>query len=64
MQWYKQAGKITTNIKVQIYFTLPEISAPKIVTWNCHVDNSSKGSYYMILGRDLWTSLVLNLKLS
>ena len=32
MQWHTQAGKITTNLKVKIDFTLPEISATKIVT--------------------------------
>ena len=30
----------------------------------CHVDDSAKGRYDMILGRDLLTELVLNLKLS
>ena len=42
MQWNTQAGKITTNIKVKIGFNLPELSATKIVTWNLHVDDSSK----------------------
>ena len=31
--------------------------------WNCHVDESDKGRYDMILGRYLLTSLGLNLKL-
>ena len=55
MQWQTQAGKITTNSKVRIDFTLTEISATEIVMWNCHVDESSKGIYDMILGRDLLT---------
>ena len=55
---------ITTNLKVGIYFTLPELIATKIVTWNCHVGDSAKGRYDIILGRYILTALVLNLKLS
>ena len=62
MKYHTQAGSITTNLKVEIYFTLPELSTMKIVMWNFHVDDSSKGRYNMILGRDLLTSLGLNLK--
>ena len=29
MQWYAQAGIITTNTKVKIDLTLPELSATK-----------------------------------
>ena len=29
-----------------------------------HVDDSAKGRYYMIFGRDILTTLVLNLELS
>ena len=61
MQWHTQVGIITTNIKVEIYFTLPKISATKIVTWNFHVDDSAKGGYDMILGRYLLTALGSNL---
>ena len=53
MQWNTQVGNITTNLKVKIDFTLPALSATNVVTWNCHVDDSSKGRYDMILGRDL-----------
>ena len=64
MKWHTQAGSITTNLKLNIDFTLPELSATKIVTWNCHVDDSAKGIYDIILGRYIWTGLGLNLKLS
>ena len=57
-------GSITANLKVKVYFTLPGISAKQIVTWNCHVDDSTKGRYYMVLDRDLLTYLVLNSKFS
>ena len=45
-------------------FTLPEPSVMKIVTCNCHVDDSTKGRYDMILGRYILTPLGLNIKLS
>ena len=51
MQWNKQAGNITTNLKVKIDFTLPALSATNLVTWNFHVDESAKGRCDMILGR-------------
>ena len=62
MQWHIQAGSIITNLKVNIDFTLPEFSATKIVTWNCHVDDSINGRYDMILGRYLLTTLGLDIK--
>ena len=39
MQWHTQAGNITTNIKVKIYLTLPELSAKYFLTWKFHVDD-------------------------
>ena len=64
MQWHMQAGNITTNLKVKLYFTLPSHSAMDVVTWKCHVDDSARGRYDAILGRDLLTGLWLNLKVS
>ena len=64
MQCHTQAGYITTNLKVKVYFASPETSATRIMTWNFHVDDSSKGRYNIILGRDLLTLLGLNLKFS
>ena len=55
---------ITTNLKVRVDFTPPELSAINVVTWKCHVDDSDEVRYDMILGQDLLTELVLNLKLS
>ena len=51
MHWQTQAGKITTNLKVKVEFTLPELNAKKSVTWNFHLDDSAKGIYDMILSR-------------
>ena len=55
MQWQTQARNINTNIKVNVDFTLPELSATNVVTWKCHEDDSDKGGYDMILVRYLLT---------
>ena len=64
MQWNTQEGKITHNLKVKIDFVLTELSTTKIMTWNCHVDESAKVRYDMILGICVLTALGLNLKFS
>ena len=55
MKWQTQARNITTNLKVNVDFTLPELSATNVVTWKCHEDDSDKGGYGMILVRYLLT---------
>ena len=57
MQCYMQAGNISTDMKVHIDCTLPEFSATKTVTCNCHVDDSTKVRYVLIMGRGMLTSL-------
>ena len=47
-----------------MYFTLPELSTTKIVTWNFHVDDSVEGRYDMILDRDILKALGLNFNFS
>ena len=64
MQSHTQAGNITNNHKVEVYFTLPALSAKNVMTWKYHVYDSSKGRYDMILGRDILIELILNLKFS
>ena len=64
MQCHAQDGNITTNIKVQIYSTLPPLSATDVVTWECHVDDSDKGIYDIILGKYLLTESGLSIKFS
>ena len=59
-----QAVNITTNIKIKVHFTFPALRATNLVTWKCHVDDSAKGRYNMILGWNLLTELELNLKFS
>ena len=53
--------KFTSSKKVNIDFFSPEFSATKIMTWKFNVDVSTNGRYDMILGRDLLTSLGLDL---
>ena len=55
MQCNTQEGDTTNNLKIKIYFNLPDISATQIVTWDFHMDDSAKGRYGMIFGRDLLT---------
>ena len=62
MKCHTQAGSITTNIKVKIYFTPHELRTTKMLTWNCHVDESTKSRYDKILSRDILKDLGLNLK--
>ena len=55
MQYNTQAGNITTNLKVKVDFTLSALSATDVVMCNCHVDDSTKVRYDIILGIDLLT---------
>ena len=57
-----QLGRTTTNLKVKIDFTLPELNDMNVVTWTFHVYDSSKGRYDMILGRYPLPDLGLNIK--
>ena len=49
---------------MKVDFYLPEYRATKIVTWKSHVDESTYGIYYMILGRNILTALRLDHKFS
>ena len=42
-QWNTQAVNTTTNIKVNIDYTLTALSTTNVVTWKFHVDDSTKG---------------------
>ena len=60
IQWHTHTGSITTNLKIKIHFTLPELSFKKTLMWNWHVNNSAKGRYHIIIRRDILTDLGLN----
>ena len=42
MQWQTQTGKISTNFRVKVNFTLPALIATNVVMWKCHVDDSTR----------------------
>ena len=54
-------GKFTTNIKIEVELILIELSAAKIMMWNCHVNESAKNRYDTVLVKYLLTVLGLNL---
>ena len=64
MLWHTQTGNIINSLKVKLDFTLPTLGTTNVITWECHMDDSAKGRYDMILGQDILTELVLNLKFS
>ena len=49
-KWITQVGKFTINSMVKTEFYLPVLSAKKIVTWKCHVDDYTTYRYNMIIG--------------
>ena len=53
MQCQAQAVNITTNLKVEIYFTLTDFSITIIMMQDWHVDDYTKGRCDMIMGRYL-----------
>ena len=59
--WEIQSGKFVTSKNMNVDIFLPEFSGTKIVTWKCHIDNSTNGRYDMILGRYLITALEVDL---
>ena len=59
-----QAVNITNHLKIKVDFTLPTIIVKNIVTWTCHLDDSDKGRYNLILVQDMLTELELNIKSS
>lgn len=63
-QWQAQAGTFTTDQKHKLNFFLQEFSATKIVTWECHVDESNEVQYDIFLVIDLLTTLIIYTKVS
>ena len=43
-----QAGNITTDLKVEIDFTVPELCETKTETWNCHSGYYARGRQEII----------------
>jgi hypothetical protein len=58
--WKTMGGNFVTRQKRQIQFRLTEFNTSKIVTWPCHIDettNRKTAQYDMIIGTDLMTAL-------
>ena len=61
--WQTPAGPVSTNRKVKVQFTLPEMQDDKLIEWECHVIKDL-GSHDMILGRDLLEFLGIDIRFS
>ena len=55
-----QAGKFTANSIVKVYFPSPVLNAKKILTWKCHVDDSTAGRYDIIIVRRIYIKTSTN----
>ena len=64
MQWHTQSGNITTNLEVKVHFISFKLNVMNVVMWKCHVDDSDKGRYNIILEQDILTDLGSNLIMS
>ena len=53
MQWHTQAGNITTDFKFKVDFASPALSATDVVILKFYVDDSARGRYDIILGKDI-----------
>ena len=62
--WKIQAEMFTISKKADVDFFLLGFSATKILTWKCHIDDSTNSRYDTILGRHLITLLVLDIEFS
>ena len=58
LKWKTAAGELSTNYKVAIEFSLPELHESRMVQWTVHVAKTC-GNYDLILGRDLMQELGL-----
>ena len=58
LKWKTAAGELSTNYKVAIEFSLPELHESRMVQWTVHVAKTC-GNYDLILGRDIMRELGL-----
>lgn len=61
--WSTPGGRMTTDKKAKIQFTLPELHDDRLIEWNAHVANDL-GNYDMIIGRDILDFLSIDLRFS
>jgi hypothetical protein len=62
--WNTAAGKMSTHGKIQVTFTLPELSPSASVDTTVHVHDGHLSRYDMIIGRDLLKDLGIDVLFS
>jgi hypothetical protein len=66
-KWTTMGGNFVTRQQRQIQFRLTEFNMSKIVTWPCHIDETTQrknAQYDMIIGTDLMTELGIDINFS
>ena len=63
VEWSTVAGKVSTNKKAKIQFSLPELFEAPLIEWRVHLADSL-GNYDMIIGRDMLSELGIDLHFS
>jgi transposase InsO family protein len=66
-KWKTMGGNFVTRQQRQIQFRLTEFNTSKIVTWPCHIDETTprkNAQYDMIIGTDLMTELGIDINFS
>jgi len=63
VQWNTPGGVMTTNQRVKVQFTIPELQDDKLIEWNVHV-KEDLNSFDMILGRDILQFLGIDILFS
>ena len=61
--WTTPGGTMTTSVKCQAQFTMPELFDNCVIEWDLYVA-PSMGAYDMIIGRDLLTDLGIDIRFS
>ena len=58
--WTTPGGTMTTSVKCQAQFTMPELFDNWVIEWDLYVAQNM-GAYDMIIGRDLLTDLGIDI---
>ena len=56
-----RGGHVKTKYKSNVHFSLPEFSDKKIITWKFNMFESEDLGYDMVIGRDIMTSIGMDL---
>ena len=64
VKWQTMAGTMTTNSLAQVDIRLPKLSKSKTVTWDCHIDDTTRPNrspYDIILGIDFISIMTMTI---